>query len=94
MLDTRPPISDETVKIYIVNTRWGVRLQDLKEQTPGAFLQFINGDLVKRIGRFKKNRRLDFGDCWEWGRKGAVMPWVELVEMGLHEIHFILKANS
>ena len=41
----------------------GVRLQDLKEQTPGAFLQFINGDLVSRIGRFKKNRRLDFGDC-------------------------------
>ena len=41
----------------------GVRLQDLKEQTPGAFLQFINGDLLSRIGRFKKNRRLDFGDC-------------------------------
>jgi hypothetical protein len=40
----------------------GVRLQDLKEQTPGAFLQFINGDLVSRIGRFKKNRWLDFGD--------------------------------
>jgi hypothetical protein len=27
----------------------GVRLQDLKEQTPGAFLQFINGDFANLI---------------------------------------------
>jgi len=39
----------------------GVRLQDLKEQTPGAFLQFINGDFANLIWSILKKRALILG---------------------------------
>jgi hypothetical protein len=62
MLDTRAPISDETVKIYIVNTRWGVRLQTLNEQTPGSISSVYKRSFCKPYWSILKKTRPDFGD--------------------------------